>query len=113
MIPVCGRCGYGVLPHELRGNRGESKDIPVCGCSAVGRPPVPVQLTESEVLARLADRVRDAGSLRQLGLRWNVGGNYIGQVLAGNRPVTEAILRGLGLRRIVVYEPTPVEALTE
>jgi hypothetical protein len=62
-------------------------------------------LTERAVLKRLADRVANAGgsvnaAARQLGIPQPT----LAAALDGTRPLGDALLRTIGLRRVVRYE---------
>jgi hypothetical protein len=69
-------------------------------------------MNESEVRIKLAEACKQAGSQRKLAVLAGLSAPYIHDVIHGRREPGHSILRALGLRKIVSYEPdvpaTPV-----
>ncbi len=62
------------------------------------------RLTLQDVIALLRKQADEAGSQKLLAAKLEVTPQYITDILRGRREPGEAILRPLGLRKIVSYE---------
>ena len=49
---------------------------------------------------RLCERIKVSGSATALAREWGVSKQYVSMVLAGTKPASDKVLRGLDLRRI-------------
>jgi hypothetical protein len=61
-------------------------------------------MTRDEVLQRLRSACDEAGSAKAWAAAHNVSAPYVSDVLQGNRPPGDGILKGLGLKKRVVYD---------
>lgn len=89
-----GKIGYPWLAPHNRGNPGDMK-----------------LLTDAHVIAMLRDRVaREGGTYATAAPRLGVSDALLGAVLSTHgfrRQIGPQILKALGLRRVVLYEPIP------
>lgn len=60
-------------------------------------------MTEDDVRRLLGDAVREAGSAKAWADQNNVSAVYVGDVLNRGKAPGEAILKALGLERVVTY----------
>lgn len=66
-------------------------------------------MTSDEVRALLAIRCQEAGGQAKWGRQHGFGRRYVNDILLGRREPGPEILRTLGLRKSVHYEPTVSE----
>ena len=66
-------------------------------------------MTRKDVQALVAKRATEAGGMAALAARWGVSRIYLYQIVSGDRPPGPAVLKPLGLRRVMslAYEPSP------
>lgn len=62
-------------------------------------------LTEHDVINRLRDAIRVAGSQRAFGRQHGISTQYINDVLRCRREPGQKILDTLGIERVVQYQP--------
>jgi hypothetical protein len=62
-------------------------------------------MTADDVRALLKQKVQGAGSLKAASLDLGIGDAYLSNVLGGRFPPGLKILKKLGLRRVMTYEP--------
>lgn len=67
-----------------------------------GRKP----LTQGQVVALIREKIEEAGSLRQLAIKWGISAPYLSDVVNGRRAPGPKITKHLGLKgvRTVTYE---------
>jgi hypothetical protein len=70
-------------------------------------------LRGDEVLQRLRQACREAGSQKAWAYSAGLSESFVGDVLGGRRPLSDNVLRGLGLQRAEVSyvprDPEPIE----
>ena len=59
--------------------------------------------TEFEMVKRLTDVVRKAGSQKEAARRLGISPQYLHDILGRGRPIGPKVLKALGYRRVVVY----------
>jgi hypothetical protein len=67
-------------------------------------------MTTEEVVQMLQAAVKQAGSQEAWARRHGCAIGRVGEVVRGRRDPDDRILAGLGLRRVVTYEPIETEA---
>lgn len=56
-------------------------------------------MTEEQLAQKIRDAIKEAGSLRALGEKWNVSAQYLCDLKHGKRRAGDQILKALGLKR--------------
>lgn len=62
-------------------------------------------LDRRAALAMLRARVKAAGNQRDAAKALGISQQYLSDVLSGARPVSDRLLRRLGLRKVITYQP--------
>lgn len=62
-------------------------------------------MTADDVRALLKQKVKDAGSLKAAAIDLGADYVYMSKMVSGNMPLGPKILKKLGLRRVMTYEP--------
>lgn len=62
-------------------------------------------MSADEVRKMVEARAGEVGTMRALARAWKVSPAYLSDVINGKREPGPAILKALGLRRLMVYEP--------
>lgn len=65
-----------------------------------------MQMQREDVLRRLEEGIREAGSQRAWAASAGVSAQYVGDIRKGRRAPGVAVLDALGLQRVVSYVPT-------
>lgn len=62
------------------------------------------EISEDQVLNRLRAKVSYGKKIKDLADDFGVSAAFMSMVLAGKRPITEPMLKAIGVRRHTVYE---------
>ena len=62
------------------------------------------QITEEQALERLRAKKTYGVTLADLSAEFGVSAQFVGQVLAGSKPMTDAMLDSIGVTRRTIYE---------
>ena len=65
-----------------------------------------MQITEDQALKRLRAKKTWGVTLADLGEEFGVSAQFISQVMSGKKPMTEPMLKAIGVTRRTVYETT-------
>ena len=65
---------------------------------------MPQSITHEELLGRLRQQMQASGSQNKAARDLGVSVQYLAEVLKGHRPIGPTLLRGLGIRKIIIYE---------
>ena len=65
-----------------------------------------MQITEAEALQKLRDKVSYSTKIKHLAEGCGVSAAFMSMVLSGNKPMTEPMLKSIGVRKVVIFETT-------
>ena len=65
-----------------------------------------MQITEADALERLRAKVGYSVKIKDLAKTYGVSAPFMSRVLSGKDPMTEPMLKSIGVRRVVTFETT-------
>lgn len=80
-----------------------------CCCVTFGMQKIGIgmpEITEEQALDRLRAKKSYGVTLADLGDEFGVSKQFIGQVLAGTKPMTDPMLKAVGVARRTIFETT-------
>lgn len=64
-----------------------------------------MNISSKEAIDKIKEIVKEKGSQAQAARYLDISAAYLGDIIKGNRPVSDAVAKKLGYKRVVAYEP--------
>lgn len=62
-------------------------------------------ISREKALELIRDLIKTEGSQTKAAARLDISSAYLSEILTENRPISDAVARKLGYRRVISYEP--------
>ena len=66
-----------------------------------------MNISKEKAIELIKKIVQEEGNQVSAAKRLDISPAYLGDILKGNRPISESIAKKLGFKRVVIYAPIP------